>query len=93
MDASLHGGSNDTIHCRGRTWQPEILLSSQGSVLVLAMLLAALQKDQTSCVTIAVKLPHKDRINFLELGICREKMTCWFMLCLYYYSLDSNQQV
>jgi endonuclease III-like uncharacterized protein len=36
MDASFHGGSNDTISGRVRPWRPEILLSFHSGILVLA---------------------------------------------------------
>jgi hypothetical protein len=48
MDASFHGGSNDTIGGRVRPRQPEILLSSHGGNLVLTKRFAVLQKEQTS---------------------------------------------
>jgi hypothetical protein len=36
MDASFHGGSNDTIGGRVRPRRPEILLFSHGGILILA---------------------------------------------------------
>jgi hypothetical protein len=51
MDPPFLGGSNDTIFGSVQPQQPEILLSSHGSVLFLVTWFAVLQKEQNSVVT------------------------------------------
>jgi hypothetical protein len=57
-DVPFHCNSSDIICSLLRLQQPEILLSSQGGILVLATQFAGLQKEHTSVVTTVYRRCH-----------------------------------